>query len=116
MTHICLEIGTQCFCLQPSRVNITQESDHPVVKAAVEKTAASNGQLLGQTWKQVHSRIYHAAMDSYKDKGMTLEECKQRASYACANGKVMWETAEDSECKIDMAYLEFDIHLFMVEL
>ena len=86
------------------------------MKATVEKTAGNNGQLLGQTWKQVHSRIYHAAMDSYKDKGMTLEECKQRASYACANGKVMWETSEDSECKIDMAYLEFDIHLFMVEL
>jgi hypothetical protein len=86
------------------------------VKAMVEKTVGSNGRLLGQTWKQVHSRIYHAAMESYKGKEMAVEECKQRAAYACAHGKVMWEASKDCECKIDMAYLEFDIHLFMVEL
>ena len=90
---------THMIWLQSSRINLIQELDDAVTVAALQKTTNAKGELLGQTWKQVHSRIYHAVADSMDGTDVDAEEAKKRTSWACACGKVLWRKKQDCDYK-----------------
>ncbi len=59
--------------------NWNQEADREQVIQEIEKKTNSRGQPLKQSWKNMHSRIWHAIMDTHGS--------KKRAKFGSELGK-----------------------------